>query len=272
MYKKGITTADGTRTRASGLLPVLLLVSMTAVACKPPEPTITDVAVFVDWTEVEEHNGICLLDRTGDLDRILAEVVTPDMTDARLNGGSIVFYPINSHGLLRAGRRVALAAGDPNGNKMVRLKAIRQFYDDVNATYLEFLKQEQDTAENPDTPYSASYIVQPVCQYLATITGQANARHRRYLLLYSDLLEHSSVFSFYLHRNTPEYFDTHAEDVADTLLTACAVVQAPLSVAYRLLPQPLSKEDPGRLQYHANRVWRLVFEKLGLREDPVFAS
>jgi hypothetical protein len=251
----------------------VLFASLTIVACKTPVPQTTDIAIFVDFTEAEEHDGRILLGHDGELDQILDEIATPDMRDPRfLNGGSIVLYPINSHGLLRAGHRVALPTGHPYDSKMIRKKRVSDFYDDVRTAYHSFVQVEQETGGEIDEMYSTTYIVQPVCQYLATIPAVPEPHQRRYVLIYSDLLEHSSVFSFYPSISESNGETDNQQNVANTLLSACGAVQALLQMSYQLIPQPLPKSMDGHTQLYAQQVWSLVFKKLGLHEDRLFAS
>jgi hypothetical protein len=262
------------RRAASALqMGILMCGVLLGIACKTPTPERTDIGVFIDFTEVEERGGETLLDREGSLNQIIAEIAIPEMNDRRfLNGGSVTFYPINSHGLLRPGQRVELDVGDPYESKLIRKNAVSEFYAEARDAYESLLQEEQSISVDTEEEYSATYIVQPVCQYLASLREPVGPDHRRYVLLYTDFLEHSSVYSFYQDaRRANEVIDDRA-DVADTLLSACEEVDSLRQVAYRWLPHPLPKSTDGRMQHYAQQVWSLVFERLGLNEDHRFAS
>ena len=267
-------TPRGVSGRPTTLVFVLLMTSGVFSACRTPEPVTTDIAVFVDWTEVEEHNGSILLAEDERLDRLLESITTRDISDTRLNGGSITFYPINAHGLLGSGRHASLKLGNLNQNKFARLQEIDQFYADAREAFEDFLQDEVDASREETSRYRQSFIVQPLCQYLATVDGAPQTNHRRHVVVFSDLLEHSSTFSFYLGTPTPDYLRTHRDDVADRFMEECGVIQAPVPVEYKIVRHALLKGAPPDIsmrQYEAQHIWNIFFQKLGLHEDSTLA-
>ena len=136
--------------------------------------------------------------------------------------------------------------------------------------YGNFLEDEVDAAHEEASRYTQSFIVQPLCQYLATVDAAPKTNHRRRLVVFSDLLEHSPIFSFYSGTHTSNYLRSHREDVAHRFMEECGFIQTPVSVKYRIVRHPLPKDaspDISIWQYEAQQIWNLFFQKLGLHED-----
>jgi hypothetical protein len=239
-------------------------------ACPPPPDRVTtDIVVFVDLTAQEEWAWDDLLVDDGHLDRILSSVTTLRLGPARLNGGSVTFYPINDHGLLGTGRRARLSVGKSAESKFVRQETIKTFLADATTAYLALLEEARVVEGPEDEEYKRSNIVRPLCQYLATVEEVAQTNHRRHLVLFSDLMEHSPVFSFFEPSRTAADLAEHRQEVAALFRQACGVETLPPAMSYEVIRQPLPKGTASDVQYEAHLIWQSFLTELGIKAQSI---
>jgi hypothetical protein len=229
------------------------------------QPTRTEVAVLVDRTEAEEHNRHQLGE--AEIERILKLVTRRVMDDARRHGGSITIYLIADNSVLRNVPGNSIPVGGANENPFVRFKTIDRF----NASVKDSMNRAVPDRLNQDGPegltYQQSFIVQPLCQFLETVDGASRPHTRRVLLIYSDLLEHSPLFSFYKH--SEEYVQEHRDEIVDRFMTECGNVTTPVAAAVQIVQQPLAKGQSDTKHLQARRTFQAFFQRLGLQDQSV---
>jgi len=248
-----------------------VVVSGLAVGgCFPSEanfqPTYTEVAIFIDRTEAEERNRHQLVEAQ-EVERIPPLVTQPVMGESRLRGGSVAVYPIADNSLLPNAPRVSIPVGEANENKFQRFKIIEGFTTDVQENIGRLVRDAPILGIAEGLTYQQSFIVQPLCQFLETVDSASQPHARRVLLVYSDLLEHSPVFSFYAH--SEEYVQEHRDEIVDRFMSECGSVTTPVAAGYQFVQQPLGKGQSDTMLLQARRVWNAFFQRLGLEEQSV---
>ena len=84
------------------------------------------------------------------------------------------------------------------------------------------------------------------------------------VVFYSDLLEHSSVFSFYTV--PPSVIAQHRDEAVQRFLDVCHDVDLTVPVSFALVQQPLDIGDSDQKHFEARRIWQLFLNELGLVE------
>jgi len=256
------------------LLTAFLLVgSITTSGCDTPPPIYSQVAVFIDLTEVEERESTQLEDDAL-IERIFDLLANTDNEEDRNNGGYISFYTLSDESLLRLRFGEELEVGSRNENQLNRMDAVRRFRDSTRAQAQGFVQEILEKA-GPDsaTPfiegYQQSHIVRPICEYLRTVNSGMNldSPGPKYLIIFSDLLENSPVYSFFGASGSQG-------NALEALTDECSGVQGPVGIEYQVLQQELGIGNSGlsNLQFEASRIWRALFDELGLRENPALLN
>ena len=242
---------------------LLMVGSISVAACGELEVENNRVAVFVDLTEVEQHGGTTQLQDSVYIKDILDLLVNTEDDSKRLNGAEISFYTMGDESILRRRYRNSLPIGNKNANLLNRRDELIAFRNTVRVQ-AEALVEEIINEWVSTTPdilgYGQSHIVRPICEYLRTATSgtPADVFASDYLIIFSDLLENSEVYTFY--GPEPE------EDALGALSGACSAVQVTHEIEYQVLQQPL---PPGatEVQFRALQIWTKLFEQLGLTEN-----
>lgn len=278
------------------------VVACTMASCAPPlDAQYVDVAVFVDFTEINDAGGSLLADADKDsgarITRLLDLITT---VERRYNGGSITFYPIGDQSLLGIdGPTKQIELGSRDENRLDREDTIRKMREDLEADLRSFLKRndeftdpEFEPGEGPDI-YQQSMIVRPLCEYFRkfgvdTKSDPPGRPVMHKLIIFSDLLENSPLYSFYpLNRvitNNGEvarkFLDQCLEQGVETLINTDFVgmdewarnhpdEELPTPVEYQMIPYPLppGMVGLGERQFEASEIFRDFFQRLGLREN-----
>jgi hypothetical protein len=200
--------------------------------------------------------------------------------ERRHDGGSITFHPIGDQSLLRKVPPLQIPLGTSGENRFKRKKDVEDVRIDMSDDLRKFLINPSylgAAASSGDVyRYQDSYIVRPLCQYLQKIEVNRESdppghdvTHK--LIIFSDLLEHSSIYSFYASNR-----ETDPDAVASKFAQECSEAKIRLSegsetllIEYQLLTYPLEAGNPAddALRYEALGTWRLFFQELGLREN-----
>ena len=226
-------------------------------------PVETSVSVFVDKTEIEER-GRQLLADPEEVERIIALLTDRNDPQGRLDGGEVTFYVVDDHRLLGRGRKVTLETASWVDNEHIRQADIDRFADALRDTYAELFLTEQAQAEQAIQTYTQTFIVDPVCQYFRQVSEEGPSARRRVVLFYSDLLEHSSVFSFYTV--PPSVIAQHRDEAVQRFLEVCHDVDLTAPLSYQLVQQPLMVGESDQKQFEARRIWQSFLNELGLVE------
>ena len=235
-------------------------VALTACNYTPVE---TSVAVFVDRTEIEER-GRQLLTDPEEVKRIIALVTDREDPQGRLDGGDVTFYAVDDHRLLGRGRTVTLETASWVDNEHIRQADIDSFADAIHDTYAALFLTAQAQGQPEAQTYTQTFLVDPVCQYLRQLGEEGPSARRRVVLFYSDLLEHSSVFSFYTV--PPSVITQHRDEAVQRFLDVCHDVDLTVPVSFALVQQPLDIGDSDQKHFEARRIWQLFLNELGLVE------
>jgi len=225
----------------------------------PKDAEYSQVAVFVDLTEIQERGGITQLQDSALLENIFNLVASAG--ESRFNGGSLSFYTISDESIIRLRVSETLELGPRAENEKIRERDLRSFHQSIRARTEKLVEQMVDEAGQTTTEfiqnYQQSHIARPICDYLRTASQSIPGPN--YLIIFSDLLENSSVYSF---------FGSHG-DPLDALAGACSGVQGPLEIEYQVLQQELGPgaADLSSLQFEALQIWRMLFGELGLTEN-----
>ena len=255
------------------LLSLAPLISLGGCSDKPPDDAVyTRVAVFVDLTEIEERGGSTRLEDPGVLET-LPDVVLGTSEEDSFDGGSISFYRLSDESLLRLSFSENIDLGTANQNPVIRSEARRTFRDSTLTIARKFVQEivENATASQSNATlndYQQSHIVRPICAYLRTgntapVGVPPENEVKQKLVIFSDMLEHSPVYSFFGSSITQG-------EAAQAFLDECGGIVEPLQMEYQILQHPLGRGDNAfltNLQFQAEREWRSFFEQIGLEEN-----
>jgi hypothetical protein len=250
------------------LLSLAPLISLGGCSNEPPPDAVyTQVAVFVDLTEIEEREGSTSLEDPGVLETLLNLV----LGSSDFDGGSISFYRLSDESLLRLSFSENISLGTTNDNPTLRSQALNNFRVSTLANAEEFVRVivGQATASQSNASlndYQQSHILRPICEYLGRgDTAQSDPpgfEVKQYLVIFSDMLENSNVYSFFQS-------SIAQGEAAEAFLDECGGIGAPLQMEYQILQQPLGRGNDflEELQFQADREWKSFFDQIGLEEN-----
>ena len=226
----------------------VVLGSLTATGCDRAPPRHALVDVFIDMTEIEELGGDASHLRAN-LDEIIGMVAGEDHP---LDYGTITLFPI--YDFASSTPKIAnIAAGSRNDNRLNRLDEIARFRSEVETGIDDLLAQFEVSRAAVKSTYRESYIVEPVCSRLEHVlehVGDSDAD--RHVIIFSDMLENSTILSFYDEGQSDEH-------VLEVLEKNCLPDRALPRVCLQVVYQPRKAND--RLVLRARRIWQEFFRR-----------
>ena len=227
----------------AGML-VIGLWSLSAAACDRPPPRQSLVDVFIDMTEIEELGGDASHLQES-LDEIIGMVTGEDH---QLDYGTITLFPI--YDFASSTPKIAsIERGSRNDNRLNRLDEIATFRSEVEMAIHDLLSQFADFKTSVGSTYLESYIVEPVCRRLQHVENPDADWH---VIIFSDMLEKSTILSFYDETQTDE-------EVLKALEGNCLPDRPLPRVCLHVVYQPLKAND--RRVLRARRIWQEFFRR-----------
>ena len=232
---------------------VVVLLSLSATGCDQPPPRQSLVDVFIDMTEIEELGGDASHLRAS-LDEVIGMVAGEDHP---LDYGTITLFPI--YDFASSTPEIAhIAQGSRNDNRLNRLDEIARFRSEVEAGIDDLLDQFEVSRAAVKSTYRESYIVEPVCSRLEHVLEYVeDSDADRHVIIFSDMLENSTILSFYDEGQTDEH-------VLEVLENNCLPDRALPRVCLQVVYQPRKAND--RLVLRARRIWQEFFRGREARE------
>ncbi len=221
---------------------VVGLWSLSAVGCDQPPPRQSVVDVFIDMTEIEELGGDAS-HLQENLDEIIGMVTGEDH---RLDYGTITIFPIYDFASSTP-KIAAISRGSRNDNRLNRLGEIAAFRSEVESGIHDLLSKFADFKTSVGSTYLESYIVEPVCRRLEHVGDPGADWH---VIIFSDMLEKSTILSFYDENQTDE-------EVLEALERNCLPDRPLPRVCLQVVYQPLKAND--RRVLRARRIWQEFF-------------
>ena len=246
------------RVRALGPVARALLVgswSLSAVGCDQSPPRHFLVDVFIDMTEIEELGGDAShLEES--LDQIIGYVTGEDH---RLDYGTVTLFPI--YDFASSTPTIAsIGPGSRNDNRLNRLDEISKFRSEVETGIQELLSRFADFETSSGSTYLESYILEPVCRRLRHVADPNTDWH---VIIFSDMLEKSTLFSFYDESRTDG-------EMLEVLEGHCLPDKLLPRVCLQIVYQPLKAND--RKVLRARRIWGEFFRGRACRKYAAMAS
>jgi hypothetical protein len=256
----------------------LSLVSLIIVGGCDDEPSedavYTVAAVFIDLTEIEERGGETRLKDSAYLKALADLVISRSEEGDTQDGGEISFFTLSNESISTGSFRQEIGLGNANQNPMIRTSDVERFRDSTVAGASEFIEEIIAKAMESnfgESEYQRSHILRPICRYLR---GEANKKYENVpqanqdliehkLVIFSDMLENSPVYSFF---SSPTI---NRGEATQAFLDECVGITAPPRAEYRILQQPLGRTDPvlDERRNNAETEWRVFFEQIGLDEN-----
>ncbi len=228
--------------RTVGRTLAVVLGTLSAVGCDSTPARQSLIDVFIDMTEIEELGGDAS-HLQASLDEIIG-MVTGD--DHRLDYGTITLFPI--YDFASSTPKIAsIERGSRNDNRLNRMAEIEEFRAEVETSIAGLLSQFADFPTSVGSTYHESYIVEPVCTRLEHVENSDADWH---VIIFSDMLEKSTIFSFYDEGQTDE-------DVLEALERNCLPDRPLPRVCLQVVYQPLKAND--RRVLRARRIWQEFF-------------
>ena len=225
------------------------LCTLSAMGCDTTPPRQSLIDVFIDMTEIEELGGDASHLQES-LDEIVG-MVTGD--DHRLDYGTITLFPI--YDFASSTPKIAsIGRGSRNDNRLNRMAEIEEFRSEVETGIADLLSRFADFPKSVGSTYHESYIVEPVCTRLEH-AEKADANW--HVIIFSDMLEKSSILSFYDESQSDE-------DLLEALERHCLPDRPLPRVCLQVVYQPLKAND--RRVLRARRIWQEFFRGLDARE------
>ena len=256
------------------LIALLSFVSLIVLGgCEEPaEYTVT--AVFIDLTEIEEREGETRLHDSVHLEALADLVIRGSGEGNTLDGGEISFFTLSNESISTDSFRREIGLGSTNQNRMIRRSEIEDFRESTVAGASEFVQEiiaKAMESNSGESEYQRSHILRPICRYLR---GEADKKYenvpqenqdliKHKLVIFSDMLENSPVYSFF---SSPTI---NRGEATQAFLDECVGTTAPRRAEYRIIQQPLGRTDPDldELRNKAETEWRVFFEQIGLDEN-----
>ena len=231
------------RTLVVGLWSLSALGTLSALGCDQPPPRQSQVDVFIDMTEIEELGGDAS-HLQENLDAIIGMV---SGEDHQLDYGTITLFPIYDFASSTP-KIAAISRGSRNDNRLNRLDEIAAFRSEVETGIQDLLSQFADfKTSGVGSTYLESYIVEPVCRRLQHVENPDADWH---VIIFSDMLEKSTILSFYDESKTDE-------EVLEVLEGHCLPDEPLPRVCLQVVYQPLKAND--RRVLRARRIWEEFF-------------
>ena len=159
---------------------------MLLFACEKEKTTTTNICVLIDVTDEKFQDK----NFNKDILPPLFKLMGLDKKNGGFSGGEIKFSLINEVSDSKS-KRVQLKTAEPGllgENPLIRK-------DEVDAFFAQTEKALSEIISSADWGTDASKIYQKVARELAKMKNQ-NA-DRKYLIIFSDMLENSNLFTFY---------------------------------------------------------------------------
>ena len=164
----------------------VFLLSVLLITCKNEVVTTTEICVLIDVTDEKFQDKAFV---SGNLPKYL-KMMNLDKNTGGFSGGEIKFSLINevSDSKSKTVKITTAETGMLGENPLNRKDEVDKFYAELESSFSELLI-------TADWGTDASKIYQKVTREL--IKMKKSEADRKYLIIYSDMLENSNLFSFY---------------------------------------------------------------------------
>ncbi|MBN1822019.1 MAG: hypothetical protein JW833_14960 [Prolixibacteraceae bacterium] len=166
---------------------VLFLIAIILVSsCKKEVPPTTGITVLIDVSDEKFRSPDFVSGNTASI----LKIMKIDNDEGKFAGGSVKFSLINDISDSQS-QQVSLKTGKPGlmgENPLIRNDEVNKFISDIESVFTK-------TVNSAEWGTDESKIYQKVARELNNLNEQES--DRKVLIIYSDMLENSSLFSFY---------------------------------------------------------------------------
>jgi hypothetical protein len=221
------------------------------LSCNNPPSLFTSVTVMYDTTEKTFLDSAYYQKRIPELMRF----IIPDSIESINNGGEIELSALNDISQNQTYGATLKPVKDKWGvNPYVREEQIIQFKQETKSAFDIFYKyHSKDTIDH-------SKIYQGLCHAVGEIKD--DVANKRVIVIFSDFLEHSDLFSFY-GKGNPEFLQDPVRFYEINLKTHCQL--PPMKDIEVYLITPFRNEKNDEMINKALSFWKKILEYQGAK-------